>query len=180
MKDVLTFKSIYCINYFQEGLSMSMLFLLLTIVFIFLNIAFSKKPRTAKNIIEIILVYMFAILIGIGGIIAWFMHTFNGATVAAGIGWPAGNPFQLEVAVANLGYGIAGIMAIWIRKEFWLATAVASSTFLIGAGAVHIYDIMTKGNFNPLNAGAVLYINDLFIPITLLILTVVYLRMEKK
>jgi Family of unknown function (DUF6790) len=35
--------------------------------------------------------------------------------VAESIGWPAGNPFQLEVGVANLAVGILGIVAMGRR-----------------------------------------------------------------
>jgi hypothetical protein len=34
------------------------------------------------------------------------------------IGWPPGNPFQTEVAIANLAAGTLGILYFWIRGNF--------------------------------------------------------------
>jgi len=42
-----------------------------------------------------------------------------GARIAAYISWPAGNPFQLEVAVANLSYGILELLCLKFRDDFF-------------------------------------------------------------
>ena len=57
--------------------------------------------------------------------------------VAASIGWPAGNPFQYEVAVANLAFGVLGLLCLRFRDGFWTATAIGWSVFMLGAAAVH-------------------------------------------
>ncbi len=45
--------------------------------------------------------------------------------VAASIGWPAGSPFQFEVGIANLSFGILGILCLKFMDNFWTATVIA-------------------------------------------------------
>jgi hypothetical protein len=46
-------------------------------------------------------------------------HLFMPAPVAASIGWPTSR-FQWEVGLANVGYGVAGIMAPSYGREYIL------------------------------------------------------------
>jgi len=73
--------------------------------------------------------------------------------MAASLGWPAGNPFQSLVAVANLSVGVWDL-CYWIRGSFWVATVIGFSIWWLGAGAVHIKDIVVSANYAPNNAGA--------------------------
>jgi NAD(P)-dependent dehydrogenase (short-subunit alcohol dehydrogenase family) len=43
--------------------------------------------------------------LGVGGVFGFVGHTVYADIAAASIGWPPGNPFQTEVAVANLAIG---------------------------------------------------------------------------
>ena len=45
-------------------------------------------------------------LVGVPGIVGFSGHVFNADQVAESIGWPKGNPFQYEVGIANLSYGV--------------------------------------------------------------------------
>ncbi|MDP3066385.1 MAG: hypothetical protein Q8N08_06560 [Methanobacteriaceae archaeon] len=94
-------------------------------------------------------------------------------TIAAIIGWPAGNPFQSEVGIANLSYGILGLLCWKFRDNFWIATAIAITVFYWGAAYVHLINIAQTGNMAPGNAGFALYI-DIIIPIILILLLVGY------
>lgn len=105
--------------------------------------------------------------IGLQGLFSFFGHFFNSDAVAKGIGWPTGNPFQKEIAFTNLSMGILGILSIWIHGDFWLATIIARSVFVWGAGYVHVQDLKEKGNVSSLNAGPVLYF-DIFLPFVLI------------
>jgi hypothetical protein len=112
-------------------------------------------------------------MVGIGCIWAFIGHVFMSNMVAATIGWPAGNPFQLEVGVANLAFGVLGLLSIKIRDNFLMAAVIASSIFLLGAGYIHITNILQTGNMAAGNAGFALYI-DILIPIVLIILLILY------
>ncbi|HOI70820.1 MAG TPA: hypothetical protein PLC38_00885 [Methanobacterium sp.] len=159
-------------------MEMTYIFILITIVAALLNLFLSKQPKTINRVFEVFLVWFLFIMIGIGCIWAFIGHVFMSNFVATSIGWPAGNPFQLEVGVANLAFGILGILSIKIRDNFLLATVIAASIFLLGAGIVHITNIMQTGNMAPGNAGFALLI-DILIPVVLIILMVGY-KLTKK
>jgi hypothetical protein len=95
-------------------------------------------------------------------------HTIKSDRIAEFIGWEKGSPFQKELGYAELGYGIAGILCIWMSKEFWLATIVTFSPLFFGATIVHIKEMMKSRNFKPGNSFIVL--PDLIIPISLVVL----------
>ncbi len=130
-----------------------------------LQLVISKKKRSAAEIFAVILLWAL-IVNGITGIFAFFGHVFNGPEVAKSIGWPANNPFQFEVGIANLGLGVLGFMCIWKRDDFWLATIVMASVFSLGAAYGHIDQIVRFQNFAPNNAGVILYYG-IFNPIVL-------------
>jgi len=91
--------------------------------------------------------------------------------VAESIGWPAGNPFQSEVAVANLAVGALGILCYWIRGNFWTAALIATSIWLLGAAAIHVREIVEAGNYNPGNAGLI-FLLDILSPLLLIVLLI--------
>jgi hypothetical protein len=122
-----------------------------------LHLIVSKRGRTPTRIIEIALLYWFVIAIGASGIFAFAGHTFRANRVAASIGWPAGNPFQQEVAFADLALGILGVACIAIRQNFWTATAVATAVMYWGDALDHAYQLLRYGNNHPGNSGAVLW-----------------------
>jgi len=59
----------------------------------------NRESLNKNKIIEIWLLSLLVIMVGLGSIWAFMGHAFMSAQMAAYIGWPAGNPFQLEVAV---------------------------------------------------------------------------------
>jgi hypothetical protein len=116
--------------------------------------------------------------VGIGGIWAFIGHTVFAEQVAESIGWPAGNPFQTEVAVANLAIGILGILCYWIRGNFWTAAVIATSVWLLGAAAIHVVEMVTAGNYNPGNTGLIFYMD--IIGALLLIGLLIYTGLHKQ
>ena len=102
---------------------------------------------------------------------AFIGHTVFASSTAASIGWPAGNPFQTEVAVANLAVGVLGVLCYWLRDNFWVATVIANSIFQLGAAVVHINQIVVAHNYQPNNAGIVLY-TDILVPLILIALLI--------
>jgi hypothetical protein len=134
-----------------------------------LHVAFQKRPRTRRGVADTLLLYLFAVPVGLGGLLGFVGHTMRAGPVAASIGWPAGNPFQYEVAVANLAFGILGLLCLRLRAGFWTATAMGWSVFLLGAAAVHLRQIHVGQPYAPENAGAILYF-DIGAPACLLAL----------
>lgn len=133
------------------------------------RVACEKRPRTKQRAADMLLLGLFAFPIGLGGLVGLVGHTLRAAPVAASIGWQAGNPFQYEVAMANLAFGILGILCLRYRDGFWTATAIGWSVFMLGAAGVHLHQIRMGQPFAPGNAGAILYF-DIFVPALVLAL----------
>lgn len=153
--------------------------LCLTVLMILLHIALTKSKRTRKNILEIILLDYILIGVGIGSTIAGLQHIFNGPEIAKGIGWAAGSPFQTEVGVANLAVGLTALLGFKFRGVYWLAVALMGGIFGLGAAIVHVHDIIVRGNTAIYNAGPMLYLGDVVLPVTLIMLVSIFLRMKK-
>lgn len=144
-----------------------------------IHLAFSKQKNTFKRIIEILLAYIIPLNIGTVCLIGFIAHVFFGPQVAALIGWPAHNPFQFEVGIANLSLSVAGFLCIWQRRGFWIATVLISGIFFLGAAYGHLVQMIVHNNYSPYNAGIFLYIGDIAIPSVYLILTLIYCIQNK-
>lgn len=117
-------------------------------------------------LIPSILLWLLVIPVGLGGVWAFMGHYFKSDEVAEYIGWPAGNPFQKEIAFTNLALGVCGVLCFFFRDGFWLATIVFATVFLGGAFTVHVKDQRESHNVNPGNAGPVFFA-DILIPLAL-------------
>lgn len=139
-----------------------------------------RERLTRSEALEIFLLYGIVFLYGVGGLWGFVGHTVLADQVAEGIGWAAGSPFQTELAFYHLGFGVLGLMAIWIRDGLWTAIVVAETIFLYGAAFVHIRDIALHGNFAPFNAGfRVLVLGDIILPTAMLALFIAY-RLDRR
>lgn len=154
-------------------MEMTYIFLIVTIICALAHLFLSKTPRTSNRIFEVFLLWFLFIMVGIGSIWAFMGHVFLADQVAVLIGWPAGSPFQFEVGIANLSFGILGLLCLKFRDNFWTATVIAISVFYLGDAYAHITNIMKTGNMAPGNAGFALYI-DILVPIVLIVLLILY------
>jgi hypothetical protein len=157
---------------------MSYIFLIVTLIGAVLHL-FLSKTRTKNRIFEVFLLWFLVVIVGIGSIWAFMGHVFFADMVAAAIGWPAGSPFQFEVGIANLSYGILGLLCWKFRDNFWTATVIVISTFYLGDAYGHIANIIQTGNMATGNAGYALYA-DILVPIVLICLLIAYKATFKK
>jgi hypothetical protein len=118
------------------------------------------KAVTRSQVFEIITMYTFGIT-GFVGFTSFIAHFFFSDAVAQSIGWPAGNPFQKEVAGANLAVGVIGFLGFW-RRDFWAPYVIVRLILGWNAGIVHIIDILQHQNFAVGNAGPILYADFLW------------------
>lgn len=158
----------------------SIIFLILILLGASIHLFISRKPKTANRIISVLLLYLLVINVGVGGLFAFMGHAFRADQVAQSIGWASGSPFQFEIAVSNLAFGILGILCIWIRGNFWVATGIGSAIFGLGAAYGHIRDIIISQNFAINNAGPILWIGDILMPTLILGLLVAYRALNKE
>ena len=132
------------------------------------HLRLDSHPRTPERVVEIFLLHILTICYGASGVFAFAGHKFRSDEVARSIGWPSGNPFQEEVAYADLGIGVLGLLCPWKRGSFWTATGVGGGVFLLGAASIHVRELRKSGNLAVNNAGAIL--PDLLTPVTALAL----------
>ena len=152
------------------------LYLTAVAVAICLHLWLGKRPVSGGRFVEVVLLYLLVFYAGVGGLVGFLGHTFKSQEVARQIGWQS-NPFQLEVAMANLAFGVLGVMCIWQKGSFRTATGIGFAIFLLGCGYVHLRDLTLHGNLAPYNAGPVLWFNDLAVPLVILILLLVRRRL---
>jgi hypothetical protein len=107
--------------------------------------------------------------VGVGGLIAGIGHTVFRDQVADSLGWPKGNPFQLEVGFADFAIGVVGIMSAWYSGRFWLAAIVVVSVFLLCDAIGHVVEMVRSRNLAPGNAGFAFWW-DLLLPALLITL----------
>jgi hypothetical protein len=137
-----------------------------------LQLWLGKRPVSLMRVVEVLLLYLLVFCAGLGGLMAFLGHTFKAQEIALKIGWQP-SPFQFEVAVADLAFGVLGILCIWQRRGFWTATGIGYAVFLLGCGYGHVREMTLHGNFSPYNAGPVLWVNDLAVPVVILLLLLV-------
>lgn len=138
-----------------------------------IHILLDKRPRTQARVLELLLLYQLVLSIGVSSIAAAVLHLFAPDATAQSIGWATGSPFQYENAFGDLGYGLLGVLCIWMRGKFWDATVIMASVSLIGDGCLHIYELVVHNNHAVNNAGPTLYM-DLIGPLVVIVLLLAY------
>ena len=127
-------------------------FTLFPLLLAWIVVRFDSTSSSRMRRLEVLMIFLFALMVGGGGIANFFAHFFLSDRVATFIGWEAGSPFQLEVAFANLAMGVLGIVAVGRRDGFREATVLAVTIFSVGATIVHLMDIAVTGNLAPGNS----------------------------
>jgi hypothetical protein len=135
----------------------------------YLHLRLGKRPVPAGRFVEVLLLYLLVFFVGVGGLMSFLGHTFKAGEIALKIGWQP-SPFQFEVAVANLAFGILGIMCIWQPRGFRTVTGIGYGIFLLGCAYGHLRDLTLHGNLAPYNVGPVLWLYDLAILLVILLL----------
>lgn len=149
----------------------SIILFLLAVVLTLCHLAY-KNEWGAPKCLEVLLGYLIFFTVGVMGVLAAYAHVFMGPEIAESIGWAAGSPFQYEIGMANLSYGVLGILSYWIRGRFWDATVIGWSVLLLGCFVGHAVNYYTDNNAAPYNFGPYIWFYDLFLP--LMALTLLY------
>ncbi|OGT49493.1 MAG: hypothetical protein A3E82_04585 [Gammaproteobacteria bacterium RIFCSPHIGHO2_12_FULL_38_11] len=124
---------------------------------------FFKKDRSCS---DMFLGKLMFFAVGLTGLWGFVVHAFFPDMAAKFIGWAA-SPFQFEVAVANLGMGVAGVFGVRATKSYRIATTIFTTCFLWGAAYGHCVQMQATANFAPGNAGSIFY-NDIILPVLLI------------
>jgi len=116
---------------------------------------------------EIVYRWIALLPVGITSLYAFMLHAFFPVISASSIGWLP-SPFQFEVAMANLAFGIIAILSFKASYGFRLATTIALVIWYWGDAVGHSYQIIRFHNLSAGNAGTWFWL-DLFLPIILLV-----------
>ena len=135
----------------------------------------SKQPRTGRRAAELYLLYTLVVGVGAGGLFGAMGHLFAADKVAEQLGWATGSPFQTEVGLFDLAFGVLGVCCIWFRGQWWYAVTLGWAIFAVGAAGVHLHEMSGSADNGSLNAGSVL--PDLIVPVLLVVLLIVRWRL---
>ncbi|OGT36937.1 MAG: hypothetical protein A3F11_09175 [Gammaproteobacteria bacterium RIFCSPHIGHO2_12_FULL_37_14] len=105
--------------------------------------------------------------LGFTALYAFAMHAFFPIYTASIIGWQ-NSPFQFEVAAANLGFGMIGVLSFRASYGFRLATVIGNTFWLWGDAVGHLYQILMSRDLTVGNAGTWFWM-DIIIPLVLII-----------
>lgn len=130
------------------------------------------KKKTPAKVIEILLVAFVISNIGVDGVFAGFFQAFMGKQIASQIGFTF-SPFEWELAFANIGIGLAALMAIFWRGKYIFGPIIANTIFIYAAAYGHFVQA-AKGDTAPYNGGIFLWAGDIIIPTIILVLAVLY------
>ena len=113
-------------------------FAALALILASIHVAVSSKRRSSpKSIAETYLIYFFFLYVGVMGLLTAYAHVLRPIQTSASIGWVT-SPYEYEVGMADLTVGVLGVLCLWIRGNFWLATAIANAVWLLGDAIGHI------------------------------------------
>lgn len=116
------------------------------------------KRRSLNKVkgLEIILLYSIVFGIGIVSIAALAGQFIAPDKVAPAIGW-ALSPLQKDVGIYAAAWGLLGLLAIWLRGNFWHAVVMGWSVFMVGAFIGHVKEAIVPTGLAPYNYGAIFY-----------------------
>jgi hypothetical protein len=156
------------------------IFAILALVAASIHLAFSPASRTTKTAVaKTYLLYLLFIYVGLMGLLTAYAHVFRPVETSASIGW-ATSPYEYEVGMADLTVGVLGILCLWLRGNFWLATATANAVWLLGDAIGHIRQITLNNNHAANNSGIFL-VTEIITPLVILFLALyVHVTSEKE
>jgi hypothetical protein len=109
---------------------------------------------------------------GVGEVVTAGSHIVAPAATAAQIGFPAGNPFQWEVAMANLAFAVLGLACLAVRRlDFWLASIIGYLVYFWGCGVGHVVQYVQDDDVAPYNWGPIVPV-VFGLPLVLLVLVI--------
>jgi uncharacterized membrane protein len=144
-------------------------FVLLSLVAATIHLALSPTSRSSKAAIaRTYLLYLLFVYVGLMGLLTAYAHVFRPIETSASIGWST-SPYEYEVGMADLTVGVLGVLCLWFRGNFWLATAIANAVWLLGDAVGHIRQITLNNNHAANNAGIFL-VAEIVTPFVILFL----------
>jgi hypothetical protein len=144
-----------------------LIFLILALVAASIHLGFSSSSRSSgAAIARTCLLYLLFVYVGLMGLLTAYAHVFRPVQTSASIGWST-SPYEYEVGMADLTVGVLGILCLWLRGNFWLATAIANAVWLLGDAVGHIRQMELNNNHAANNSGIFLLV-EIVAPLAIL------------
>src|SRR5271154_4770651 len=155
-----------------------LIFAMLAVIAALIHLAISPARRSSGAAIAgTFLQYLLFVYVGLMGILTAYAHVFRPVQTSASIGWST-SPYEYEVGMADLTVGVLGILCLWLRGNFWLATAIANAVWLLGDAVGHLRQIMLTNN-HAANHSGVLLVVEFTMPVLILVLALYHRRTTK-
>ncbi len=136
-----------------------------------IHLAFSSRRRSSSAAIAgTYLLYLLVIYVGLMGLLTAYAHVFRPLQTSASIGWST-SPYEYEVGMADLTVGVLGVLCLWLRDNFWLATAIANAVWLLGDAMGHVRQMVLYNDHAANNSGIFL-VTEITMPLIILLLAV--------
>ncbi len=151
------------------GAALSHLYLLFYVLAAIVWWRTMRRARREHRALDSAFVFWGELLFWYGGLaLIWagFFHGYEQHIAASSIGWQP-SPFEYELGWFEIGIGIA---ALFVRRQnygYRLALTIPIVIFSFAAAAQHIALMITRHNFAPNNAGMMLWLNDIIMPLLL-------------
>lgn len=101
------------------------------------------------------LAWILLLAVGVDGVWAGLFHVFFPNIASAQIGWQP-SPYEFEVGVADMAYGIIAIIAFWRSLPFQQAIASFAVLYYVGVSIGHFVQAFSAGDTAPDNFGLLL------------------------
>src|SRR5271170_3552340 len=152
-----------------------LIFTMLAVIAALIHLAISPARRSSGAAIAgTFLLYLLFFYVGLMGMLTAYAHVFRPVQTSASIGWST-SPYEYEVGMADLTVGVLGILCLWLRGNFWLASAIANAVWLLGDAVGHLQQIMLNNNHAVNNSGIFLVV-EFTVPVLMLILALYHRR----
>src|SRR5271156_4367134 len=115
-----------------------------TFIFLPLILGLDHARRKHRPNKEMLLVYYLFISVGIQGLFTGIFQIVFPDIVINFLQWPY-SPFLDELGLANIAFGILGILSLWQNNGWKAATAMGYGLFLFMTGLYHLIEIYHTG-----------------------------------
>jgi len=149
--------------------NLELVFIVIAVVVTILKLRRAQMHRTVMTPTYTLWGELLFYGIGFGFLWAGIFHAFFQQIAASSIGWQP-SPFEWELAWAEFGVAIIALLSLGRGYEMRLATTIVFFIFSAGATIQHVNQMLCCHNYAPGNAGTILWINDVALPLVLLYL----------
>jgi hypothetical protein len=157
---------------------MCILLFIVALIVSVLQLYSSHQKRSRQRVVEVVLRNLIVFMYGVGGIFAFLHQTFFANHAATFIGWATGSPFQYEVGIANLAFGVLGLLCFFYKELFWWATIIAT-TVLAWGSAIGLHMHVGKHSDKILAHLKMMAWSDFVFPLVILLLFLYHVKMNR-